>query len=160
MCGVWVAFEDVNETNGSLKIVPGSHKWGIWEYDELNLPHPDDIENGEEENYRAYEDFLIQLCKVKKEKPYIAQLKKGQALIWSANLLHGGSNVEGVTDLNKTRLTQAQHYFFKGCDKYYHPMFTKKYKGQYALKWCNDTNNIKSYLKTGEVSIFGKKLKK
>jgi ectoine hydroxylase-related dioxygenase (phytanoyl-CoA dioxygenase family) len=158
MCGVWVALEDVDETNGSLKIIPGSHKWKPYEYDELKLPHPDDIENGEEVNYRVYEDFLIQLCKVKKEKPYIAKLKKGQALIWAANLLHGGSNVEGVTDFTKTRLTQAQHYFFKGCDEYYHPMFTRKYKGQYATKWCDDKNNIKTYLETGEVKMFDKKI--
>jgi ectoine hydroxylase-related dioxygenase (phytanoyl-CoA dioxygenase family) len=31
MVGVWVAFEDVDETNGSLKIVPGSHKWNLYE---------------------------------------------------------------------------------------------------------------------------------
>ena len=159
MCGVWVALEDVDETNGSLKIIPGSHKWGTWEYDELKLPHPDDIENGEEVNYRIYEDFLVQLCQIKKEKPYIANIKKGQALIWAANLLHGGCNVEGVTDFNKTRLTQAQHYFFKGCDEYYHPMFTKKYKGQYASKWCNDDNNVKTYLEKGEVNMFDKKIK-
>jgi len=156
MVGVWVALEDVDETNGSLKIIPGSHKWNLWEYDELGLPHPDNIINGEKENYRNYEDFLIQLVKEKKAKPYIAKLKKGQALIWSANLLHGGSNVEGVTDLSKTRLTQAQHYFFEGCEKYYHPMFTKKYMGQYAEKWCNSDNNIQTFLSDKKVSVFDK----
>ena len=43
MVGVWVAFEDVDETNGSLSIVPGSHKWNLMEYEELNLPNPDDV---------------------------------------------------------------------------------------------------------------------
>ena len=51
MAGVWVAFEDVDETNGSLKIIPGSHKWGLWEYDELNITHPDNVEDGEKINY-------------------------------------------------------------------------------------------------------------
>ena len=159
MAGVWVAFEDVDESNGSLKIIPTSHKWGMWEYDELNLPHPDDIENGEEINYREYENFLIQLVEEKGVDPFIANLKKGQALIWAANLLHGGCNVEGVTDFNRTRLTQAQHYFFKGCDEYYHPMFTQKYRGKYASKWCSDTNNIQTYLENGEVNMFDKKIK-
>jgi len=158
MAGVWIAFEDVDENNGSLKIIPGSHKWKLWEYDELGLPHPDDVENGEEVNYREYEHFLVQLVKEKKAEPYIAKLKKGQALIWSANLLHGGCNVEGVTDLEKTRLTQAQHYFFKGCKEYYHPMFTKKYEGNYASKWCSDDNNIQTYLESGAVKIFEKTL--
>lgn len=160
MAGVWVALEDVDETNGSLKMIPGSHKWGIWEYDELNIPHPDSVEDGEKVNYREYEHFLVELIKEKKAKSYIANMKKGQAVIWSANMLHGGCNVEGVTDFNKTRLTQAQHYFFEGCDKYYHPMFTKKYNGDFAEKWCNDTNNIKTYLETGKVKMFEKEIVK
>tara|TARA_R110000824_G_scaffold94915_2_gene228618 strand:- start:1529 stop:2464 length:936 start_codon:yes stop_codon:yes gene_type:complete len=155
MCGVWVAFEDVDESNGTLKIIPGSHKWGEWEYGELGLPHPDTLENGEEVNYRDYEDFLVQLVKMKKVPPLHVQLKKGQALIWAANLLHGGCNVDGITDFNKTRLTQANHYFFKGCDEYYHPMFTQKDRGNYASKWCSDTNNIETYLETGKADMFG-----
>ena len=146
MVGVWVAFEDVDETNGSLRIVPGSHKWPVYEYHNLNLPHPDDIEDGEAANYRVYEDFLVELVKAKKATEKIVKLRKGQALIWAANMLHGGCNVEGVTDLSKTRLTQANHYFFKGCSKHYHPMFSRPLEGRYAAKWCNDDNNIKTYL--------------
>jgi hypothetical protein len=159
MAGVWVALEDVDESNGTLKIIPKSHRWGEWEYDELGLPHPDEIENGEEVNYREYENFLVQLVEHKKGQPFHAKLKKGQALIWAANLLHGGCNIEGVTDFNKTRLTQAQHYFFKGCDEYYHPMFTQKYSGSYASKWCSDDNNIETFLESGEVDMFGKTIK-
>lgn len=146
MVGVWVAFEDVDETNGSLRIIPGSHKWNLYEYHNLNLPHPDDIENGEAINYEKYESFLINLIKAKNADDKIIKLKKGQALIWAANMLHGGCNIEGVTDFNKTRLTQANHYFFKGCQKHYHPMFSRPLEGQYAKKWCSDENNIKTYL--------------
>ena len=146
MVGVWVALEDVDETNGSLSIVPGSHKWPLYEYHNLNLPHPDEIENGEAVNYVKYEQFLIDLVKAKKAEKYTVKLKKGQALIWAANILHGGFNVEGVTDFTKTRLTQANHYFFKGCSKHYHPMFSRPLEGQYAIKWCNDENNIKTFL--------------
>lgn len=146
MVGVWIALEDVDETNGSLRIVPGSHKWPVYEYHNLNLPHPDEIENGEAANYRVYEDFLVELIKAKGASEKIVKLKKGQALIWAANMLHGGCNVEGVTDFNKTRLTQANHYFFKGCTKHYHPMFSRPLENIYATKWCNDDNNIKTYL--------------
>ena len=146
MVGVWVALEDVDETNGSLSIVPGSHKWPLYEYHNLNLPHPDEIENGEAVNYAKYEQFLVDLVKAKRAEKYTVKLKKGQALIWAANMLHGGCNVEGVTDFTKTRLTQANHYFFKGCSKHYHPMFSRPLEGQYAIKWCNDENNIKTFL--------------
>jgi hypothetical protein len=146
MVGVWIAFEDVDESNGSLRIVPGSHKWPVYEYHNLNLPHPDDTPDGEAVNYRVYEDFLVELIKAHKASEKIVTLKKGQALIWAANMLHGGCNVENVTDFTKTRLTQANHYFFKGCSKHYHPMFSRPLEGKYASKWCNDDNNIKTYL--------------
>ena len=35
-------------------------------------------------------------------------------------------------------------------------MFSQKYEGEYALKWCSDENNIQTFLETGEVDIFGK----
>ena len=146
MAGVWIAFEDVDETNGSLTIIPGSHRWPIYEYHNLNLPHPDTIDDGEEVNYRKYEDFLTQLLESKNAKTKIVKLKKGQALIWAANMLHGGCNVDGVTDFNQTRLTQANHYFFEGCERHYHPMFSRPLDGQYAKKWCDDNNNILTHI--------------
>jgi len=151
MCGVWVAFEDVDETNGSLTIVPGSHKWPVYDYDDLKLPHPDTIENGTEVNYREYESFIRNLVKEKNAETHVVKIKKNQALIWAANMLHGGTNIEGVTDLSKTRLTQANHYFFGGCEKYYHPMFSEKRKGIYAKKWCDDNTNIKTYLENKNI---------
>lgn len=160
MVGVWVALEDVDETNGSLKIIPGSHKWNLWEYEDLDFPHPDDIDNGEEVVYRDYEEFLRQLCAAKKSEPYIARLKKGQALIWAANLLHGGCNIPGVTNFEKSRLVQVQHYFFEGCKKYYHPMYSRKFTASYASKWCTEENNIKTYLENGQVDVFGRTIKK
>ena len=57
MAGVWVALEDVDESNGTLRIVPGSHKWPLYEYHNLNLTHPDQLQNGEEINYRQYENL-------------------------------------------------------------------------------------------------------
>ena len=146
MAGVWIAFEDVDETNGTLRIVPGSHKWNLYEYHNLKLPHPDSIKDGEAENYRVYEQFLIDLVKAKNAQPKNVSLKKGQALIWAANMLHGGCNVAGVTDFSKTRLTQANHYFFNGCSEFYHPMFSRPLEGKYAKKWCSETNNIQTYL--------------
>ncbi len=142
MSGVWVALEDTNEENGTLSIVPGSHRWPIYDYETLNLPHPDEQENGEEKNYRIYEDFVRQLIKSKNSKITPVSLKKGECLIWAANLLHGGTP---ITNEKSTRLTQAIHYFYKGCNRYYHPMFSRVTKGIFADKWCNENNNIKTY---------------
>lgn len=145
MSGVWVALEDTNEDNGTLNIVPGSHKWEIIDYDTLQLPHPDTIENGEMENYRIYEEVINTLIQSKKGVVKPISLKKGQALIWAANLLHGGMKIKNE---NSTRLTQAIHYFYDECKHYYHPMFSNKYEGTYAKKWCDPINNIRTYEKS------------
>jgi len=142
MVGSWVAFEDMDETNGALRIVPGSHKWGTFDYNTLNLPHPDDIENGYKLNYSKYENFVRSIIKAKKAKEVTVNMKKGEALIWSANLLHGGSD---ILDPSRTRKSQAIHYFFEGCEKYYSPMFSNPHRGEYAEKWCDSNNNILNF---------------
>ena len=76
MVGVWIALEDVNEANGSLKIIPKSHKWGIYDYDSLNLSHPDKIQNGEEVNYGIYEEFIQTMVEEKNAESYIANISK------------------------------------------------------------------------------------
>ena len=50
---------------------------------------------------------------------------KGQALIWAANLLHGGLPQR---DKNKTRWSQVTHYFFEDC-AYYTPLASLPYLG-------------------------------
>lgn len=144
MSGVWVALENTTLENGTLNIVPGSHRWPVFDYDSLKLLHPDSIEDGEKENYRVYEEFIRQLVEAQGGEILPVPLKKVQALVWAANLLHGGMK---IVDENSTRLTQAIHYFYKDCSKYYHPMFSKPYEGKYANKWCNEATNIKTYRK-------------
>jgi hypothetical protein len=144
MSGVWVALEDTTLENGTLNIVPGSHRWPVFDYDSLKLPHPDTMKDGEKENYRIYEEFVRKLVDANHAQIVPVPLRKGQALIWAANLLHGGMQ---IVDENSTRLTQAIHYFYKDCTKYYHPMFSKPYEGKYADKWCNEQTNIKTYKK-------------
>jgi hypothetical protein len=56
--------------------------------------------------------------------------RKGQALIWCANLLHGGSP---QTDPTKTRWSQVTHYFFDDC-VYYTPAFSDEPLGRLALR--------------------------
>lgn len=144
MSGVWVALEDTTTENGTLNIVPGSHKWGVYDYQSLGLPHPDEYDDGEKNNYRIYEDLIRGLVEAYNVDVVPVPLKKGQALIWAANLLHGGMQ---IVDENSTRLTQAIHYFYKDCTRYYHPMFSNIYEGNYAKKWCDEKSNIKTYKK-------------
>jgi hypothetical protein len=54
----------------------------------------------------------------------------GEALIWSANLLHGGS---AVLDPSLTRWSQVTHYFFEGC-RHYTPMLSRWPEGPVAWR--------------------------
>ena len=47
-------------------------------------------------------------------------LKRGQALIWASNLLHGG---EPIADPSSTRRSQVTHCYFEGC-RYYTPLYS------------------------------------
>ena len=55
--------------------------------------------------------------------------KRGQALIWTASLLHGG---EPILDRTQTRWSQVSHYFFENC-AYYSPMASHVMAGQIAF---------------------------
>lgn len=113
MCGVWVALEDMDMDNGPLVYYPGSHK-----LPELRMP---DI--GAEprlEEYPKYEAYIQDLIQREGLQAEYGTIRKGQALVWASNLLHGGAPQR---DLERTRHSQVTHYFFADC-KYYTPMLT------------------------------------
>ena len=111
MCGVWVALEEIDEGNGPLVYYPGSHKLPLVRAEDY-APEPGP------HHYPAYEEHVQDLIDKSGLEPKYATLRKGQALIWAANLAHGGSPHR---DKSRTRYSQVTHYFFEGC-QYYMPM--------------------------------------
>ena len=120
MCGVWHALEDIDDQCGPVEYFPGSHK--LPEYTLLDIPVPVIPESYE--HYPHYENFIADVVKKHNLKPKYATLKKGQAFIWAANLLHGGSK---RLDMNRSRHSQVNHYFFEGC-QYYTPLWSTREK--------------------------------
>ena len=123
MCGVWLALEDITPENGPLFYYPGSHRWPIYLNEHIGrcmatLPA--------QANQQAFEPMWQALVEAHGVKPQQFLAKKGQALIWAANLLHGGS-----PQLNRhaSRWSQVTHYFFEGC-AWYAPMFSDPFYGQ------------------------------
>ena len=112
MCGVWVALEDVDMDCGPLVYYPGSHKLpevmpidvGIKVEAGQQAVSPGDYEN-------RYEPYIEELIEREGLEPRYATLRKGQALVWATNLLHGGSAVRVP---GRTRRSQVTHYFFEG----------------------------------------------
>lgn len=113
MAGVWVALEDVDADNGPLQYYPGSHRLPHLELGELG---PRDARKGGRGTYgfyhEVYEPAIEALVEQQRFQPQFGHLKKGQALIWAANLLHGGAP---VNDAARTRHSQVTHYYFDDC---------------------------------------------
>ena len=121
MCGVWVALEDIDRANGALVYYPGSHRLPVVTMEDV-APGPGPT------YYPLYENYIEKIVRDHKLEPSYAILKKGQALIWASNLLHGGGT---HIDKSRTRHSQVTHYFFEGC-QYYQPL--SSYGGYRHLK--------------------------
>ena len=139
LAGAWVAFEKTSKLNGPLSVVPGSHLLPVTDFNVLNCQIPNSI-GTLEKNYRIYESFIKKIIKIKKLKPKEIKIPKGYAIIWAANLLHGGTKM-----LNKdlTRKSQVIHYHFKGCNRYYNPGFSIPLEGKYAIRKLEIVKNRK-----------------
>lgn len=153
MCGVWVAFEDIDETNGPLHYYPGSHKLPFYDMIDVGVKASESIEMKKAimayaENYVSFIKEVVEALGLKKE---VLKIKKGQAMIWSANLLHGGEKIlrEGAS-----RHSQVTHYYFENC-LYYVPRLS-----DIAIKklYLNDLTNIITGEKVAN-TYFGKEVK-
>lgn len=120
MCGVWVALEDVSDQNGPLHYYPGSHRLPFYDLIDLGLKGSEaqTIEEIYGKTYKEYEERLDSIIQAQGLKKAILNMKKGMAIIWSANLLHGG---EKILTPGSTRHSQVTHYFFENC-VYYTPL--------------------------------------
>lgn len=123
MAGVWVALEDIDETNGPLVYYPGSHRLPVFTNEHIGV-NPD-TSGDPVSHYPAYLRAWEELVESLDLKPLHFHAKRGHALIWAANLLHGGA---AQTDLKRTRYSQVTHYFFENCC-YYTPSTSVPFLG-------------------------------
>ena len=127
MCGVWLAMEDVPAEAGPLFYMRGSHRWPIVTNAMIGRRGFDSELSSAQD---PYDKAWRAMCEHHgaRQEPFLA--RKGQALIWCANLLHGGSR---QTDPTLTRWSQVTHYFFEDCI-YYTPAFSDEAIGELALR--------------------------
>ncbi|MEO8218912.1 MAG: phytanoyl-CoA dioxygenase family protein [Acidobacteriota bacterium] len=118
MCGAWVALEDVDANNGPLHYYPGSQKLPIYNMSDIGISAS--LQSHPYDNYSKYEDFVEALMLTEELQRAEIRVKRGQCLIWAANLFHGGSP---IIDSSRSRLTQVTHYYFSGC-LYYTPLLS------------------------------------
>jgi len=127
MCGVWLAMEDVGPDAGPLFYVPGSHRWQVLSNLLIGRAGWQTSLNSAQDPFAAAWSAMIAATGAG-EDVFLA--RKGQALIWCANLLHGGST---LNDPGQTRWSQVTHYYFDDCI-YYTPAFSDEPLGRLALR--------------------------
>ncbi|MEM6537571.1 MAG: phytanoyl-CoA dioxygenase family protein [Pseudomonadota bacterium] len=107
----WIALEDISPNTGELQYYEGSHRFDEFLFDgECKCIPPGNTELG---NFYAH---LESEASKRHLVPVKFYPKKGDALIWSADLAHGGSD---YTDDTKTRKSLVTHYCPINC----HPMY-------------------------------------
>ena len=130
MCGVWVALEDIDADNGPLVYYPGSHQWPIYGNEHVgNWTNAPGSRN--QETHREFWDRNIELQGLERREFHA---KKGQALIWLSNLLHGGDIHH---DPERSRWSQVTHYYFDDC-AYITPVHTDAIYGNTRFRHPTD----------------------
>lgn len=112
MCGVWVALEDIHADAGPLVYYPGSHRWPVYVNEHVGHVHRGATDQS------VFEPMWRRLIEVHGTHPERLVVPAGTALIWAANLLHGG---DAHCNRSRTRWSQVTHYYFEDC-AYYTPM--------------------------------------
>ncbi|MFC5651159.1 phytanoyl-CoA dioxygenase family protein [Paenibacillus solisilvae] len=93
LIGVWIALDDVDEQNGCLHVIPGSHRGPI-------LPHEVPID----ERQRKY---FQEVYAAKKEDEVPCRLPKGSAVFFPGTMLHRSGDNETA---DRQRRAYVLHY--------------------------------------------------
>lgn len=115
LIAIWIALEDIGLEQGPLSYYPGSHTLDYIlnkDYDKGGSA----LKIGDDKHYSSYEDKIAEIAKKSGIEKQIFTAKKGDVLIWHANLLHGGEPIKNPTT---TRKSMVVHYFAKDVIKYH-----------------------------------------
>jgi ectoine hydroxylase-related dioxygenase (phytanoyl-CoA dioxygenase family) len=124
MCGTWLALEDVHEDAGPLRYLPGSHvlpvesiqdRWArmapeIEEKLARGILPPEGWRKPSDRFGHLYEGWEASIAPMAEAAGYKEQrliAKKGDVLVWHANLIHGGTTIDQP---GLTRRSLVAHY--------------------------------------------------
>jgi phytanoyl-CoA hydroxylase len=107
----WVALEDIQESSGELEYFAGSHLLEDHLFDSVHKWMP-----FRSPDYRLYVDGLRTRCVERGLEQRLFRPRKGDVLLWHADLAHGGSSI--VTP-GITRKSLVTHYCPTDCSPEY-----------------------------------------
>jgi hypothetical protein len=117
LVGAWVAVEDIHPDSGPLVYYPGSHRLPYSLSQDVGIELGDVVRNTFYGAYHSkYEPFIAKVVESQNLEPLIHCPKKGDLLLWHANLLHGGTERRNK---ELSRKSVVCHYFAKGAVCYH-----------------------------------------
>lgn len=119
----WIALEDIELGSGELMYYPGSHRDPQFLFGGERLYW--EAQKDGKGIHRRYSEFLDQQAAAKQVPLKTFAAKKGDALIWHANLAHGGTP---VTKPSTTRKSLVSHYCPVSAQPRYFSFIKEAYK--------------------------------
>ncbi len=127
LTAAWIAFEDIHPNSGPLVYYPGSHKLPYVFSHEVGITENEFRDEGYRSYQQKYEPFIQEMIDKSGLQPSYFHARKGDVLIWHANLLHGGSVRR---DIQLSRRAVVCHFFVKGAFVY-HDLAASRSRQQY-----------------------------
>lgn len=144
LTAAWIAFEDIDPDCGPLVYYPGSHRLPYVFSKDVGISEEDFKIHGYGPYRDRYEPYIRQLVEDHHLEAHHFHAKKGDVLVWHANLIHGGS---ARRNLELTRRSVVCHFFVKNAFVY-HDLASTRSKQQY-LGTCllrDDTGKVRLFL--------------
>ena len=117
LVGAWAAVEDIHPDSGPLIYYPGSHRLPYYLSQDVGIQPAETVAEDFYESYHAkYEPFIAEMVESHGLEPAIHTPRKGDLLLWHANLLHGGTPRQ---DKERSRKSVVCHYFAEGAICYH-----------------------------------------
>jgi hypothetical protein len=133
LTAAWIAFEDIHPDCGPLVYYPGSHRLPYLFSKDVGISEAEFKERRYLAYHEKYEPRIQQLIAEYGLEPHYFHARKGDVLIWHANLIHGGSMRR---NLQLSRKALVCHFFVKGSFAYHDlsASETKPYSGTCLLR--------------------------
>lgn len=126
MCGIRIPLEDIHPDSGPLPYMPSSHRLPYLQAHDVGHH----LESNQKPKQHIFHPVWMAMIEAQHLPLKAYTPKLGEALIWSANLLGGGSEVR---DRSRTRWSQVTHYFFEEC-RHYTPIHSDWPHGKIAWR--------------------------
>lgn len=120
--GVWLALDDVDDDNGPLQVVPGSHRLPAIDLERLRTEIFGDrpVPPTSAEGWDAYQGLVQAQCRERGMHARNVHVQKGDVIIWHPEMLHGGA---AHSNRQRSRRSLVMHVTPVGTPVYHMDVF-------------------------------------